>query len=160
MKLMDKLWSVLGLVETEDTELAAEPEKPVARKERQGERKPEKLPYPPVARTPIMATDSSSSPAAVSGAVSVVIACPKGFDDARQIADHLIHNRTIMVNFENADSETTKRTVDFMSGITYAVGGGVQRIASEIFMFVPDRVSVTTSYTADDAQGGLPWGRS
>ena len=90
----------------------------------------------------------------------MVIACPKGFDDARQIADHLIHNRTIMVNFENADSETTKRTVDFMSGITYAVGGGVQRIAGEIFMFVPDRVSVTTSYTADDAQGGLPWGRS
>lgn len=158
MKLLDKLCGILGLVETEDAELQAEPEKLTGRKERIVERKPEKNVLPPSPRPQAPVQEPT---ALAHGAAAVVISHPNGFDDARQIADHLTHNRTVMVNFENTDSDTTKRTVDFMSGITYAVGGGVQRIAGNIFMFVPDRVEINTTVNmTDEGHGSLPWTRS
>ena len=67
----------------------------------------------------------------------------------------------MVVNFERTDGETTKRTVDFMSGITYAVGGTVQRISSTIFMFAPAQVEVFASERTTDAeQAMLSWRRS
>ena len=161
MKLLDKLCGILGLVETEDAELQAEPEKPAGRKERTVERKPEKNSIPPSPRPQTVVSSLQEQAAPAHGTAAVVISRPNGFDDARQIADHLTHNRTVMVNFENTDSDTTKRTVDFMSGITYAVGGGVQRISGNIFMFVPDRVEINTTVNMiDDGHGSLPWTRS
>lgn len=161
MKFMDKIWGLLGLVETEEAEPQPEPEKPSLKKDRSGERKPEKaMPVPPP-RPQATAPVVTAIPAATPGTNAVVISHPHGFDDARQIADHLTSNRTVMVNFENTDSETTKRTVDFMSGITYAVGGSVQRVAGTIFMFVPARVEVVTmAHNHEDGRGVLPWSRS
>ena len=159
MKLLDRLWGVLGLVETEDAELQSEQEKPIVKKERVVERKSEKN-VPPLRQQAVAVPAPDLAPSSL-GVDAVVISHPNGFDDARKIADHLTHNRTVVVNFEDTDSETTKRTVDFMSGITYAVGGGVQRISDNIFMFVPDRVEiVSTGHIADEGRGALPWTRS
>ena len=84
-----------------------------------------------------------------------------GFDDARQIAENVTNGKTVVVNFERTDVETTKRTVDFMSGITYAVGGTVQRISSTVFLFAPAQVEVFSSEGfADDVQAMLPWHRT
>ena len=90
----------------------------------------------------------------------MVISHPVGFDDARQIAEHVTNKRTVVVNFAKTDAETTKRTVDFMSGITYAIGGAVQRISGNIFLFAPDNVEIVFSdNTLEPERGPLPWAR-
>lgn len=160
MKLVDKLWRILGLVETEETDAQTEPEISKGKKERLLERKPEKNILQSSPRTQSIITASQDLSSGVHAAYAVMISHPNGFDDARQIADHLTHNRTVMVNFEKVDSETTKRTVDFMSGVTYAVGGGVQRISGNIFMFIPDRVDIVSTMHLDEGRGTLPWSRS
>lgn len=71
------------------------------------------------------------------GKNKLVLTQPSGFDDAQQIAENVTNGKTVLVNFDRTDAETTKRTIDFMSGITYAVGGTVQRIFIAIFLFAP-----------------------
>ena len=159
MKLLNKLWSVLGLIETEETDLPASPEKSTVRTEQKVERKQTAIPS--MTNSPRMAPSVSVTPAhGVSSNSAVVISHPVGFDDARQIAEHVTNSRTVVVNFSNTDSDTTKRTVDFMSGITYAVGGVVQRISGNIFLFAPDKVEIIFGDTMNETdRGSLPWAR-
>ncbi len=159
MKLLDKLWSVLGLIETEETDLASGSEKSTVRTEQKVERKQAAIPS--VTNSPRMVPAVSVTPVhGSSGNGAVVISHPVGFDDARQIAEHVTNSRTVVVNFDKTDSETTKRTVDFMSGITYAVGGVVQRISGNIFLFAPDRVEIVFGDTMNETErGSLPWTR-
>lgn len=178
MKLLDKIWSMLGLVESEETEEAQKPavDKPAVRSDRKNDRslkpvedaKPRWNPQTESA-TPASSTalhvrtqPASSNEQEASGSKNkVVITQPMGFDDARQIAENVTKGKTVVVNFERTDGETTKRTVDFMSGITYAVGGTVQRISSTIFMFAPAQVEVFASERTTDAElGMLSWRRS
>ncbi len=185
MKLLDKIWNMLGLVESEDAEDTSPgtSDKPTPRSERKAERpakvndevkprwtqtpansEPVALPTLPqrasatpsssVAATPVISTQTN-------GKGKLSITQPTGFDDARQIAENVTNGKTVVVNFERTDGDTTKRTVDFMSGITYAVGGTVQRISSTVFLFAPAHVEVFTSERfAEDEQSMLPWRRS
>lgn len=179
MKLLDKIWSLLGLVETEESEDMQQgaADKSVARLERKAER-PARSSEESKSRRLSQAETNSAVPN-VSLPVrsntaglpvpndsgenrgTVVITQPKNFDDARQIAENLTNGRTVFVNFEKTDADTIKRTVDFMSGITYAVGGTVQRISSEIFLFAPSLVEVVANERfAEGEQDALPWRRS
>ena len=85
MKLLDKLWSVLGLIETEETDLASGSEKSTVRTEQKVERKQAAIPS--VTNSPRMVPAVSVTPVhGSSGNGAVVISHPVGFDDARQIA--------------------------------------------------------------------------
>jgi cell division inhibitor SepF len=179
LKLLDRIWNLLGLVESDELEETEKggSEKANARTERKNERPAAKVledsrnrraapPDPssvgnptslPVKTNP----QSSSARDPEIGKGIVVITQPMGFDDARQIAENVKNGKTVLVNFERTDSETIKRTVDFMSGITYAVSGTVQRVSNTIFLFAPARVEIyATERFATDGPEELPWRRS
>lgn len=170
MKILDKVWNILGLVEADEPESAPpnQVERSVSRSDRKTERpvreieesKPRKNPQPDVPKLPPVVADKPATVTAGCKA-TLVISQPMGFDDARQIAENVTNGRTVFVNFDRTDAETTKRTVDFMSGITYAVGGSVQRISGSIFLFAPATVEITSSdQIMNDIPGTLPWNRS
>ena len=94
----------------------------------------------------------------VIGSAKLILTQPNGFDDARQIAENVTNGKTVVVNFDRTDADTTKRTIDFMSGITFAVGGSVQRISTTIFLFAPATVEVYTNERQyADESTMLPW---
>ena len=178
MKLFNKLWNALGLVETEETdELPAKPaEKAPSRPDRKSERaaKPNEdskprwtAPTEPPALPTLPQSYKSAIPSAIPSAMStiastgknkLVLTQPNGFDDAQQIAENVTSGKTVLVNFDRTDAETTKRTIDFMSGITYAVGGTVQRISAAIFLFAPSDVLVYSNERPfEQEQAILPW---
>ena len=159
MKLFDKIWSALGLVETEETE-----EQPVKAKEKSGsrlERKPERTIKPNEEDKPSLFKPTHSVAVSIGqpiGKASLVLTQPNGFDDARQIAENVTNGKTVVVNFARTDTDTTKRTIDFMSGITYAVGGTVQRVSNAIFLFAPANVEIfTNDRHHEDEAALLPW---
>lgn len=174
MKLFDKLWNALGLVEAEETEQPAKPaEKSTSRQDRKSERSskpsedskprwtapPEPSPVAPA--LPQHYKSPHPSPTivtATTGKNKLVLTQPSGFDDAQQIAESVTNGKTVLVNFDRTDAETTKRTIDFMSGITYAVGGTVQRISAAIFLFAPSDVAVySNERRVEQEQTMLPW---
>lgn len=147
MKLVDKVWNALGLVETEelsDDAPSKQDVKPVS--DKKTEKAAKFLTEPkPLPRQNEPATKAGS----VDGKGKLVLTQLDHFDDSRQIAEHLTAGRMVVVNFERTDAETTKRTIDFMSGITYAVGGTVQRISTAIFLFAPAHVQVLANESQD-----------
>ena len=43
----------------------------------------------------------------------------------------------VILNLQSADQELSKRLIDFASGLTYALDGGMQRVADKVFLLTP-----------------------
>ncbi|WP_010096763.1 cell division protein SepF [Ornithinibacillus scapharcae] len=84
----------------------------------------------------------------VKTASSKVILCePRTFDEAQQIADHIVSKRAVVINLQRVERYEAKRIVDFLSGAVYAVNGVIQRLGSETFLCAPDNIDVSGSIT-------------
>lgn len=75
--------------------------------------------------------------------LQVVLAKPERFDDASAIADHLNEKRTVVLNLESANRDIARRLIDFLSGVAYANGGQLKRVANSTFIITPYNVNVT-----------------
>ncbi len=64
------------------------------------------------------------------------------FNDARMAADGLKGGHQQIVNLEAADPDLAERILDFLSGVTYALDGSVDRIGDKVYLFAPANVHV------------------
>lgn len=80
--------------------------------------------------------------------VSVHLVLPKNFNDAQQVADKFKSDVPVILNLQNADTDLAKRLIDFSSGLTYALDGGMQRVADKVFMLTPRNVDVSAEEKA------------
>ncbi len=82
------------------------------------------------------------------GDVRVHLVVPKSFNDAQQIADKFKDSIPVILNLQGSDSDLSKRLIDFASGLTYALDGGMQRIADKVFMLTPRNVEISAEEKA------------
>jgi cell division inhibitor SepF len=80
--------------------------------------------------------------------VEVHLVIPKNFNDAQQIADKFKVDVPVIVNLQGADTDLSKRLIDFGSGLTYALDGGMQRVGERIFLLTPRNVEVSAEERA------------
>jgi cell division inhibitor SepF len=80
--------------------------------------------------------------------VQVHLVVPKSFNDAQQIADQFKNTIPVILNLQGTDNELSKRLIDFASGLTYALDGGMQRIADKVFLLTPRNVEVSAEERA------------
>jgi cell division inhibitor SepF len=80
--------------------------------------------------------------------VRVHLVIPKNFNDAQQIADKFKDSIPVILNLQGADTDLSKRLIDFASGLTYALDGGMQRIAEKVFLLTPRNVEVSAEERA------------
>jgi cell division inhibitor SepF len=80
--------------------------------------------------------------------VRVHLVVPKSFNDAQQVADRFKDSIPVILNLQGIDSELSKRLIDFASGLTYALDGGMQRIADKVFMLTPRNVEISAEERA------------
>ncbi|MDA8073402.1 MAG: cell division protein SepF [Actinomycetota bacterium] len=105
--------------------------------------------------------DESPRPAVVRplpsepAAPKVHVAAPTEFADARQIADRLVAGQPVIVNLQVADRELMRRMIDFCSGVTYASGGKMERVADKVFLVTPSNVKVSAEERQRLQQNGL-----
>src|SRR5882757_6048163 len=66
------------------------------------------------------------------GDLQVHLVIPRNFNDAQQVADQFKRSVPVILNLQTADHELSKRMIDFCSGLTYALDGGMQRIAEKM----------------------------
>src|ERR1700722_5432442 len=88
-------------------------------------------------------------------AVRVHLVLPRSFNDAQQIADKFKHAIPVILNLQNADTELSKRLIDFASGLTYALDGGLQRVADKVFLLTPRNVEVSAEQRAQLLERGF-----
>jgi cell division inhibitor SepF len=82
------------------------------------------------------------------GDVRVHLVIPKSFNDAQQIADKFKDSVPVILNLQSAETDLSKRLIDFASGLTYALDGGMQRIADKVFMLTPRNVEISAEERA------------
>jgi cell division inhibitor SepF len=82
------------------------------------------------------------------GDVRVHLVVPKSFNDAQQIADRFKDSVPVILNLQSSETELSKRLIDFASGLTYALDGGMQRIADKVFMLTPRNVEISAEERA------------
>jgi cell division inhibitor SepF len=86
--------------------------------------------------------------AAPSPNVKVHLVLPRSFNDAQQIADKFKEAVPVILNLQTTDQELSKRLIDFASGLTYALNGGMQRVADKVFLLTPRNVEVSAEERA------------
>jgi cell division inhibitor SepF len=94
--------------------------------------------------TRLRSVDAAPSPASV----RVHLVLPRSFNDAQQIADKFKEGIPVILNLQSADAELSKRLIDFASGLTYALNGGMQRVADKVFLLTPRNVEVSAEERA------------
>jgi len=59
------------------------------------------------------------------------------------VADKYKNDIPVILNLQSSDTELAKRLIDFASGLTYALDGGMQRVADKVFLLTPRNVEVS-----------------
>ncbi|MEI7692583.1 MAG: cell division protein SepF [Actinomycetes bacterium] len=85
----------------------------------------------------------------------VHLVIPKSFNDAQQVADKFRDGIPVVLNLQSTDSELSKRLIDFTSGLTYGLDGGMQKIAEKVFMLTPRNVEISAEERASLIEKGF-----
>ncbi|HVS28043.1 MAG TPA: cell division protein SepF [Solirubrobacteraceae bacterium] len=80
--------------------------------------------------------------------VRVHLVVPKSFNDAQDVADKFKDAIPVILNLQGTETDLSKRLIDFASGLTYALDGGMQRIADKVFLLTPRNVEVSAEERA------------
>ncbi len=134
MSMWRRAMVYLGLVdepegEEEPAARAAEPApnvRPLPREEN---------PSPP--RPSVVRTMPSSQ------AARVHVVEPRGFNDAQEVGDRLKANQPVILNLQGLERDLQRRLIDFSSGLAYALGGSMSRVADQVFLLTPSNVEVS-----------------
>jgi cell division inhibitor SepF len=111
---------------------------------------PEPVPQPAPARPRLRGVEALPAPG--SGQLHLVV--PRSFNDAQQIADKFKASIPVILNLQSADQELSKRLIDFASGLTYALDGGMQRVADKVFLLTPANVQLSAEERAKMLERG------
>lgn len=87
------------------------------------------------------------------GQLKVVVAAPKQFEAASEIAEHLRDRRAVLLNLEKTDPAVARRLIDFLSGVAYAQDGKIRRVASATYIITPFNVDLMGDQL-DDMESG------
>ncbi|MER2064175.1 MAG: cell division protein SepF [Alkalibacterium sp.] len=70
---------------------------------------------------------------------------PRLYSEVQSIADVLLNNQSVILNFRRMEKEQAKKMLDFLMGTTYAIKGDIQRLGEEIFICTPHSFEVDGS---------------
>ena len=111
---------------------------------------------PPTRRSRLRSSDEDAPRRGNGGSgFSMHVVTPRSFNDAQQVADEFKRRKPVIINLQSTDRELSKRLIDFASGMTYALGGGMQRISQGIFLLTPEDVQVSAEEKARLLEGGF-----
>lgn len=75
--------------------------------------------------------------------VKMHIVEPKSYAEAQAIADKFKQGTPVILNLTMTKPELAKRLLDFTSGLTYGLDGGLQKVSEKVFMLTPHNVQVS-----------------
>ena len=92
---------------------------------------------------PLRSVPAGGSVTSMTPQVQMHITEPRTFTEAQSIADRLKKGTPVIMNLTMTQPELAKRLIDFASGLTYGIDGGLQKISDKVFMLTPANVDVS-----------------
>lgn len=162
MGVMDKFLNYMKLNDEDeydtdndylDDEDEYEEEPPVKKffREQETEERPVAAKKPVAKVTPMPKTNTRRMPG--NNGMEVCVIKPTSVEDAREITETLLSNRTVVLNLEGIDVDVAQRIIDFTSGSCFAINGNLQKISHYIFIITPSSVDISGDFQ-DILNGG------
>ncbi len=77
---------------------------------------------------------------------------PRAFSEAQQIADYLKARNQVVVNFKRVTSDVSKRIMDFLNGIVYAIDGKMEKLGPGIVLCAPKGFEIEGNITEEEGK--------
>ena len=77
---------------------------------------------------------------------------PRAFSEAQQIADYLKANNQVVVNFKRVTSDISKRIMDFLNGIVYAIDGKMEKLGPGIVLCAPKGFEIEGNISEEESK--------
>ena len=90
-----------------------------------------------------------------SAAARVHVVAPARFSDAQEIGDLVKRSNPVIVNLQVSERDLSRRMIDFCSGLTYALGGQMEKVADQVFLLTPNNVEVSAEERLKLQERGL-----
>jgi cell division inhibitor SepF len=94
---------------------------------------------------PLRAVPSSGEMSAPAPQVKIHTIEPRAFSEAQSIADKFKAGQPVIMNLTGTEPELSKRLLDFASGLTYGLDGGLQKVSDKVFMLTPRNVDLSSA---------------
>lgn len=102
------------------------------------------LPKPNIIR-PVRQNVASIANQQASRQSKMIVLEPTSYQDAKEVADHLINKRSVVVNMQRMNIDQTRRILDFVAGVLYPINGSMKTIGEQIYIFTPENVELAGS---------------
>ncbi len=77
---------------------------------------------------------------------------PRAFSEAQQIADYLKAKNQVVVNFKRVTSDVSKRIMDFLNGIIYAIEGKMEKLGPGIVLCAPKGFEIEGNISEEETK--------
>lgn len=103
-----------------------------------GEEEPQDQPVIPPIRRPSLRMESSRRvPVGIRQSI-------RGMSDVLPVAQGLKQGEQQIVNLEQTEQRVAERSIDFLSGVAFALDGSVHKVGERVYLFAPANVEVST----------------
>jgi cell division inhibitor SepF len=104
---------------------------------------------------PLRAVPATSDRGASAPQVKIHTVEPRSYSEAQGIADKFKAGQPVIMNLTMTDADLAKRIIDFASGLTYGLDGGLQKVSERVFMLSPRNVAVSAQDKVRPRGGNL-----
>ena len=80
---------------------------------------------------------------------------PQSFTDARVIGEYFRDGIPVIMNLADLEEGDAKRIVDFASGLIFSLRGGIERVASRVFLLSPQGTELMDGAQGPSADAGF-----
>lgn len=89
------------------------------------------------------------------GSMKVHVVVVQDFKDAEEIGAHAKDGDFVIVNLQAVPPDLARRLIDFMSGVSFALGGKMEKTAAKVFLLRPTDSEMPEDEKARLAERGL-----
>ena len=75
--------------------------------------------------------------------VPAEVVVPESFNNAQDVADVYKASKAVIVDLNNAERDLARRLIDFSAGLCYGLGGQMEKLATDVYLLVPEGVEVS-----------------
>lgn len=101
---------------------------------------------------PVSTYESKSTKvSAIPSNAQMVLFEPRSFEEAEEIARHLKQRRAAVVNLHKLQRDYAQRTIDFLTGVVFALDGTIQKIGHNVILCTPRSIGVDGVISLDNS---------
>ncbi|MBE6903952.1 MAG: cell division protein SepF [Ruminococcaceae bacterium] len=87
--------------------------------------------------------------------LSFVICKPEKFDESLSIGNHLLDKKVVVLNLESTTKESSRRIIDFLAGVSFALRGQVKKVSVATYIIVPSNSDISGEQLEELESGSM-----